>query len=152
MEILLDYFSVQLDNNVALQSRSTQSSTDSLSSTINAIDGNVDPNFWQGSCFSTKLEASPWLRVDLLATHKISHIMITNRGDCCANYIDGTEILVGDSLDNNGNNNQKYISYFNFSHNFSHPFSDPFPRPFFLFSTEPLIYFSFPSSQNLLHF
>ncbi|XP_077343474.1 uncharacterized protein LOC143988082 [Lithobates pipiens] len=99
--------STEIYNNVALQSRSTQSSTDSLSSTINAIDGNLDPNFWQGSCFSTKFEASPWLRVDLLATHKISHIIITNRGDCCANYIDGAEILVGDSLDNNGNNNQK---------------------------------------------
>ncbi|CAI9620752.1 unnamed protein product, partial [Staurois parvus] len=100
------------DKNVALQSRSTQSSTDSLSSSINAIglnaiDGNSDPRYVSWSCFASKAELSPWWRVDLMASYKISHIMITNRGDCCAEYINGAEILIGDSLTNNGNNNAR---------------------------------------------
>ncbi|KAM9316349.1 fucolectin-like [Gastrophryne carolinensis] len=96
------------DKNVALMGRATQSTNfKTLSSAINAIDGNLDPIYNHGSCFSSESENSPWWRVDLLKTHKISHIMITGRGDCCADYLNGAEILVGDSLANNGNNNAR---------------------------------------------
>ncbi|XP_075703627.1 fucolectin-like [Rhinoderma darwinii] len=94
--------------NVALRGRATQSTNfGGYSSAINAIDGNVDPLYTRGSCFSSQAELSPWWRLDLLETHKISRITITNRGDCCAEYINGAEILIGDSLANNGNNNPR---------------------------------------------
>ncbi|CAN2391709.1 eel-Fucolectin Tachylectin-4 Pentaxrin-1 Domain, partial [Pristimantis euphronides] len=96
--------------NVALRGRATFSTNvgdRGLSDAVNAIDGNVDPFFNHGSCFSTQSELSPWWRLDLLEAHKISHITITNRGDCCADFINGAEILIGDSLANNGNNNPR---------------------------------------------
>ncbi|XP_018430855.1 PREDICTED: pentraxin fusion protein-like, partial [Nanorana parkeri] len=95
-------------DNLALQGRATQSSSlEFLSLGMNAIDGNSDPIYAYRSCFSSKYEASPWWRLDLLASYKISHITITNRGDCCAEYINGAEILIGGSLTNNGNNNAR---------------------------------------------
>ncbi|XP_063297673.1 uncharacterized protein LOC134586094 [Pelobates fuscus] len=92
--------------NIALRGRATQSSVYSyLNVAINAIDGNQDPNFYHGSCSCTNADVSPWWRVDLLSEHKISKIVITNRGDCCGERLDGAMILIGDSLENNGNNN-----------------------------------------------
>ncbi|XP_077147951.1 fucolectin-like isoform X1 [Ranitomeya variabilis] len=97
--------------NVALRGRSTQSSNfEILSASINAIDGNVDSLYNHGSCFATKSEPSPWWRVDLLEAYRISHITITIRGDCCADLISGAEILIGDSLANNGNNNPRCVT------------------------------------------
>ncbi|XP_073529891.1 fucolectin-like [Phyllobates terribilis] len=94
--------------NVALRGRATSSTNvGGPSSTISAIDGNNDSDYHHGSCFSSKFEASPWWRVDLLETYKISHITITNRGECCAELSSGAEILIGDSLANNGNNNPR---------------------------------------------
>ncbi|OCT81542.1 hypothetical protein XELAEV_18028365mg [Xenopus laevis] len=98
-------------DNLALRGRATQSSTfynyvyGYLAAAINAIDGNMDTNFYHGSCSYTNNDMSPWWRVDLLKPHKISQIVVTNRGDCCGDLIDGAQILVGDSLENNGNNN-----------------------------------------------
>ncbi|KAM5165063.1 uncharacterized protein ACMZJ9_007476 [Mantella aurantiaca] len=101
-------FDIENYKNVALQGRATQSNNyETLSSATNAIDGNLDAEYAHGSCFSSKSQLSPWWRVDLLASHEISHIMITSRGDCCADYLNGAEILVGDSLANNGNNNSR---------------------------------------------
>ncbi|KAM4042622.1 fucolectin-4-like isoform 2-T2 [Anomaloglossus baeobatrachus] len=94
--------------NLALRGRATQSTNyPSYSAAINAIDGNTDPLYTHGSCFSSESQLSPWWRLDLLETHRISHITITNRGDCCAEYINGAEILIGNSLANNGNNNAR---------------------------------------------
>ncbi|XP_072000058.1 fucolectin-like isoform X1 [Engystomops pustulosus] len=93
--------------NVALQGRATQSTNDGwLSTGQNAIDGNTDSEYLHGSCFSTTFALSPWWRLDLLKSYKISHITITKR-NCCAHFIDGAEILIGDSLANNGNNNPR---------------------------------------------
>ncbi|XP_068136076.1 fucolectin-like [Hyperolius riggenbachi] len=92
--------------NLALRGRATQSSVyTGISTAINAIDGNPDSNFNHGSCAITNYELSPWWRVDLLAPHKISQIIITNRGDCCGSRLNGASILIGNSLQNNGNNN-----------------------------------------------
>ncbi|CAI9616207.1 unnamed protein product [Staurois parvus] len=99
--------------NVALQGRATQSSILNLvqhgyqSAAINAVDGNQDPYFYHGSCSHTHNELSPWWRVDLLKPYKIAYISITNRGDCCSERLNGAEILVGNSLSNNGNNNAR---------------------------------------------
>ncbi|XP_018430797.1 PREDICTED: uncharacterized protein LOC108803457 [Nanorana parkeri] len=99
--------------NVALQGRATQSSVYQdytqgfLTAAINAIDGNPDSNFFHGSCSHTHNDPSPWWRVDLLKPYKITYITITNRGDCCGERLNGAEILVGNSLTNNGNNNAR---------------------------------------------
>ncbi|XP_040204104.1 fucolectin-like isoform X2 [Rana temporaria] len=98
---------LHLDKNVALQGRATQSTNHAtLSTATNAIDGNLDSDYLHGSCFSSKSQMSPWWRVDLLTSHKISHIIIS-RGDCCPDYLNGAEILIGDSLANNGNSNSR---------------------------------------------
>uniref|UniRef100_A0A8C9ZLV7 Fucolectin tachylectin-4 pentraxin-1 domain-containing protein n=1 Tax=Sander lucioperca TaxID=283035 RepID=A0A8C9ZLV7_SANLU len=68
-----------------------------------AIDGNRASNLGQGSCTHTKKDLKPWWRLDLLKTYQISNVTITNRGDCCAWRIDGAEIRIGNSLDDNGN-------------------------------------------------
>uniref|UniRef100_A0A8C9ZPU4 Fucolectin tachylectin-4 pentraxin-1 domain-containing protein n=1 Tax=Sander lucioperca TaxID=283035 RepID=A0A8C9ZPU4_SANLU len=66
-----------------------------------AIDGNRASNLGQGSCTHTKKDLKPWWRLDLLKTYQISNVTITNRGDCCAWRIDGAEIRIGNSLDDN---------------------------------------------------
>ncbi|XP_073669779.1 uncharacterized protein [Paramisgurnus dabryanus] len=50
---------------------------------------------------------NPWWRVDLLDFYYISKVVITNRGDCCPERLDGAEIHIGNSLENNGNNNPR---------------------------------------------
>uniref|UniRef100_A0A8C2A240 Fucolectin tachylectin-4 pentraxin-1 domain-containing protein n=1 Tax=Cyprinus carpio TaxID=7962 RepID=A0A8C2A240_CYPCA len=67
----------------------------------NAID-NVD--FY---CTHTETEMNPWWRLDLIDLQIIQEVIITNRMDCCFEQINGAEIRIGNSLENNGNNNPK---------------------------------------------
>uniref|UniRef100_A0A667Y696 Si:ch211-215k15.4 n=1 Tax=Myripristis murdjan TaxID=586833 RepID=A0A667Y696_9TELE len=92
--------------NLALRGRATQSSVYPLGIPINAIDGNRDTNFDRGSCTATQDNFSPWWRLDLLKTHKVVSVSITNR-DILQERINGVEIRIGNSLDNNGNNNPR---------------------------------------------
>uniref|UniRef100_A0AAZ1Y0S5 Fucolectin tachylectin-4 pentraxin-1 domain-containing protein n=1 Tax=Oreochromis aureus TaxID=47969 RepID=A0AAZ1Y0S5_OREAU len=73
----------------------------------NAIDGNRASNFNQGSCACTNNNLNPWWRLDLLKTHKINTVTITNRQDCCPERINGAEIRIGNSLNDNGNANPR---------------------------------------------
>uniref|UniRef100_A0A671PHV6 Fucolectin tachylectin-4 pentraxin-1 domain-containing protein n=1 Tax=Sinocyclocheilus anshuiensis TaxID=1608454 RepID=A0A671PHV6_9TELE len=66
---------------------------------ISAID-NIDT-----TCTHTKNEINPWWRLDLMDNYYISTVTITNRADCCPERLDGAEIHIGNSLENNGNNN-----------------------------------------------
>ncbi|XP_068136061.1 uncharacterized protein [Hyperolius riggenbachi] len=102
-------FGEPLGENVALNCEASQSSTyDGAISTANkAIDGNLDTNYHSGSCSHTNDDVSPWWRVDLLQPHKISTVVITNRADCCRERLNGASILIGNSLENNGNNNPR---------------------------------------------
>ncbi|KAL0189935.1 hypothetical protein M9458_017034, partial [Cirrhinus mrigala] len=68
-----------------------------LTAAQNAIDGNRDITNW---------DRNPWWRVDLLDVYKITRVSITNRGDCCEERIEGIQIRIGNSLDNNGNSNE----------------------------------------------
>lgn len=89
-----------------MKGRATQSSQFSrLTHADNAIDGRLDAEYLSGSCAHTRLQSDPWWRVDLLAVHKVESVSITNREDCCEWRLDGAEILIGNSLENNGNNN-----------------------------------------------
>lgn len=93
--------------NVALKSV-THQSIDLLNSNTasNAVDGNKATNLANNSCTYITAKRNPWWRVTLQQPYKIVMVAITNRGDCCADRIDGAEIRIGNSLDNDGNYNQ----------------------------------------------
>uniref|UniRef100_A0A673HE11 Fucolectin tachylectin-4 pentraxin-1 domain-containing protein n=1 Tax=Sinocyclocheilus rhinocerous TaxID=307959 RepID=A0A673HE11_9TELE len=59
----------------------------------------------RSSCSSTNFQTNPWRRVDLSSVYPVSRVVITNRIDCCPERINGVEIRIGHSLENNGNNN-----------------------------------------------
>ncbi|KAK9957089.1 hypothetical protein ABG768_011359 [Culter alburnus] len=92
--------------NLALGATAVQSSTYQLTVAKNAVDGNKDSYFNHGSCSATNGDKDPWWRVDLLDVYRITRVSITNRGDCCAERINGAQIRIGNSLENNGNNNE----------------------------------------------
>uniref|UniRef100_A0A673JY42 Uncharacterized LOC107758407 n=1 Tax=Sinocyclocheilus rhinocerous TaxID=307959 RepID=A0A673JY42_9TELE len=82
-----------------------QSSTDGLWFAHQAIDFNPGfTNSWS-ACSSTDIQTNPWWRVDLGYIYRVSRVVITNIPDCCPERINGTEIRIGNSLENNGNNN-----------------------------------------------
>uniref|UniRef100_A0A8C1QY27 Si:ch73-359m17.2 n=1 Tax=Cyprinus carpio TaxID=7962 RepID=A0A8C1QY27_CYPCA len=99
-----------LIKNLAVGAPAVQSSTyNSLGAAKNAVDGNSDSNYMRGSCTHTAGD-NPWWRVDLRKPHKVTRVIITNRGDCCAERIAGAQIRIGNSLAYNGNRNQSIPS------------------------------------------
>ena len=74
-----------------------------------AIDENHAAKWSENSCSHTLEDTKPWWRVDLQMTYKVNSVKITNREDCCAERINGAEIRVGNSLDDNGNENPVYV-------------------------------------------
>ncbi|XP_067660290.1 uncharacterized protein [Haliotis asinina] len=62
-----------------------------------AVDGNFNSNFFSGSCFSSDVPANdpnPFWFVDLGSRVYVSGVTITNRGDCCADRLNGLTIEV----------------------------------------------------------
>uniref|UniRef100_A0A669BRW4 Fucolectin tachylectin-4 pentraxin-1 domain-containing protein n=1 Tax=Oreochromis niloticus TaxID=8128 RepID=A0A669BRW4_ORENI len=95
-------------SNVALKGEATQSSTLSFATASKAIDGRRISFYSNGFCSHTaEDETDPWWRVDLQRSFTITAVKVTNRGDCCAERLDGAEIRIGNSLENNGNNNPR---------------------------------------------
>ena len=70
-----------------------------------AIDGNRASAWSQNSCSHTLQETKPWWRLDLQTEYTVSAVTITFRNDCCKERINGAEIRVGNSLNDNGNGN-----------------------------------------------
>ncbi|XP_068586010.1 uncharacterized protein [Cebidichthys violaceus] len=93
--------------NLALQGKATQSSLHTTGVANNAIDGNRAFYWSQGSCTHTKQDFNPWWRLDLGKTHKVFSVNITNSVDSLPQRLNGAQILIGDSLENNGNNNPR---------------------------------------------
>ncbi|XP_067293266.1 uncharacterized protein [Pseudorasbora parva] len=94
--------------NLALGAPAVQSSTNETlkASAENAVDGNRNSIFNVGSCSQTNGEMNPWWRIDLLEFYEVTRVRITNRGDGFAERINGAQIRIGNSLENNGNNNE----------------------------------------------
>ncbi|KAJ8385883.1 hypothetical protein AAFF_G00179490 [Aldrovandia affinis] len=90
------------EENVAFGKKATQSTS---TNAYKAIDGKRNTRYTDGSCTHTWGDSLPWWRVDLLHSHKVTSVAITNRGDCCPERINGAEIHIGNSLYNNGNSN-----------------------------------------------
>ncbi|XP_043101299.1 uncharacterized protein LOC122349353 [Puntigrus tetrazona] len=70
-----------------------------------AIDGIRQAPGPASFCTHTGLDTNPWWRLDLLDIYYISTVIITNRADCCADRLNKVQIRIGNSLENNGNNN-----------------------------------------------
>jgi len=82
--------------NFALLRPTNQSSTFIGGNSSNAVDGNKDRDFFQGSCTRTSgSDSIPWWSVDLESPQRVKKVTVTNRGDCCGD-IDGFEVRVGD--------------------------------------------------------
>lgn len=94
--------------NLALQGKATQSSLYAFGIAYNAIDGNHNSKWEDGSCTHTNNNISPWWRLDLRKTHKVFSVKITNI-DTNPERLNGAEIRIGDSLENNGNDNARYV-------------------------------------------
>ncbi|XP_067301255.1 uncharacterized protein [Pseudorasbora parva] len=95
------------EGNLAIGRSATQSSTYGSWMAEQAIDFN--PGFTQPSlsCSSTNNQTDPWWRLDLRNTYRVSRVVVTNRNDCCPERINGAEVRIGNSLENNGNDNPK---------------------------------------------
>lgn len=98
--------SVSAEENLAVRGKAAQSSLYQFGSAYNAIDGSRDSTWEHGSCSHTNNDISPWLRLDLRETHKVFSVNITNM-DTNPERLDGAEIRIGDSLENNGNANPR---------------------------------------------
>uniref|UniRef100_A0A4W5LMG2 Fucolectin tachylectin-4 pentraxin-1 domain-containing protein n=1 Tax=Hucho hucho TaxID=62062 RepID=A0A4W5LMG2_9TELE len=95
--------------NVALKGVATQSSLYGDGQAHNAIDGNRESNYHKRSCTHTEQDTNPWWRVDLLDVYRVTAVTITNRGDVVPERLDGAEIRIGNSLENNGINNPRCV-------------------------------------------
>uniref|UniRef100_A0A673VY37 Fucolectin tachylectin-4 pentraxin-1 domain-containing protein n=1 Tax=Salmo trutta TaxID=8032 RepID=A0A673VY37_SALTR len=62
-----------------------------------------------GSCSSTVFNTNTWWRVDLLDVYRVTAVTITSRGDVVPERLDGAEIRIGNSLENNGINNPRCV-------------------------------------------
>ncbi|XP_076842398.1 uncharacterized protein LOC143486818 isoform X2 [Brachyhypopomus gauderio] len=92
--------------NIALGAQAVQSSTAFSGPAENAVDGNTESDYYQYSCTHTATEDNPWWRVELPDAYNITTVKITNRGDCCSERLYGAQIRIGNSLENNGNDNK----------------------------------------------
>uniref|UniRef100_A0A4W5LKJ5 Fucolectin tachylectin-4 pentraxin-1 domain-containing protein n=1 Tax=Hucho hucho TaxID=62062 RepID=A0A4W5LKJ5_9TELE len=92
--------------NVALRSKAAQSSTFYGGTAKRAIDGIWNSTYEDHSCSHTLGETNPWWRVVRTETYQVTSVTITNR-DTLAERINGAEIRIGNSLENNGNSNPR---------------------------------------------
>ncbi|XP_026099366.1 uncharacterized protein LOC113070322 [Carassius auratus] len=99
---------VNYPDNLATGRTAIQSSTYGVWFAQRAIDFNPGfTNSWS-ACSSTDSENKPWWRVDLGYVYRVSTVVITNiLLGCCPDRINGAEIRIGNSLENNGNNNPR---------------------------------------------
>ena len=84
------------EENLAYLKDTNQSSTDDrLGASSNAVDGNSNTNWNDGSCSRTLKEKQPWWRVDLGNVELVNEVYVVNRGDCCGDRLNPFEIRVG---------------------------------------------------------
>ncbi|KAL1272084.1 hypothetical protein QQF64_031100 [Cirrhinus molitorella] len=93
------------DESVRLSGQAVQSSVFEYWGAHSAIDGIKHAPGAASSCTCTNAEKNPWWRLDLLDNYYITAVIITNRADCCPERLNGAEIRIGNSLENNGNSN-----------------------------------------------
>jgi hypothetical protein len=84
---------------LAVNKNATQSSTYSpgFTDASNAVDGNTDGVYADGSLTHTLLDPNSWWQVDLGASATISSIVMWNRTDCCGFRLDDYWVFVSDT-------------------------------------------------------
>ncbi|XP_067249145.1 fucolectin-1-like [Chanodichthys erythropterus] len=97
--------------NLAVGGQAVQSSTsptfgETYAKAQHAVDGNTDTDIFHKSCSHTARQDTPWWRVDLKNVYTISKVAITTHRHCCSAGLSKAQIRIGNSLENNGNNNQ----------------------------------------------
>ncbi|KAM7366471.1 hypothetical protein PAMP_015909 [Pampus punctatissimus] len=93
---------------VAMAGVATQSSLFHLSYPPRfVIDGKPNLHNDSQSCTATRSEANPWWRLDMWGPYAVASVEVIRRSDCCIDQINGAEIRIGDSIENNGNNNPR---------------------------------------------
>eukprot|EP00058_Branchiostoma_floridae_P027354 XP_002612845.1 hypothetical protein BRAFLDRAFT_118409 [Branchiostoma floridae] len=85
--------------NIALNKKTTQSSTRYGGAAGRAVDGNVSPRYAENSCTHTAKESNPWWQVDLGKSQCVGRVVVTNRKDCCSERLEGFTVHVGDNPD-----------------------------------------------------
>lgn len=88
------------NTDLALGKAATQSSTLSgagPAAASNAVDGNTDGNFADGSVSHTNLDANAWWQVDLGVSATIGSIAIWNRTDCCSDRLSDYWVFVSNT-------------------------------------------------------
>jgi hypothetical protein len=83
--------------NLALGKTATQSSTLANAGAANAVDGNTDGSFYNGSVTHTNPEPNAWWQVDLGSSGVISSIVIWNRTDCCSDRLNDYWIFISNT-------------------------------------------------------
>ena len=81
---------IPVGSDLAVGKTATQSSTLPYFATVaasNAVDGNTDGNFADGSVSHTNQEANAWWQVDLGASASINSVVVWNRTDCCGDRL-----------------------------------------------------------------
>eukprot|EP00795_Rhopilema_esculentum_P015081 gene15081-6248_t len=99
--------SVKVTNreNIALGRNASQSSTWLEGIASKAVDGNDTRNYNAGSCSHTSNTVPLWWRVDFGKTAVVHSVKVTNRGDCCGDRLSDFNIVVGNSIEDNGGSN-----------------------------------------------
>ncbi|XP_007245651.3 uncharacterized protein si:ch73-359m17.2 isoform X1 [Astyanax mexicanus] len=107
VKVFADEESLQRYENIVPAVKAVQSSTyNELADAEHAVDGNSDSHYLNGSCSHTNYEKDPWLRVELPGVYDVTSVAITNRGDGYGFRINGAQIRIGNSIENNGNDNK----------------------------------------------
>ena len=100
MNSIIEQPSGFFEENLAYLKDTSQSSTyndpHATGASSNAVDGNSNTNFNDGSCAHTLYEKQPWWRVDLENVELVNEVYVVNRGDCCENRLNPFEIRVGE--------------------------------------------------------
>jgi hypothetical protein len=87
-------------SHLAVGRPATQSSTLSDYATTGAteaVDGNTNGNFFDGSVTSTNRDTNAWWEVDLGASVPIDSVVIWNRTDCCSDRLSDYWIFLSDT-------------------------------------------------------
>ncbi|KAI7814670.1 hypothetical protein IRJ41_023551 [Triplophysa rosa] len=92
-------------DNLAFNGTVTQSSIYFGHGAQFAVDGIRYGSHSPPYCSITSFESNPWLRLDLVNIYDISTVIITSRSDGYLDQTNGAEIRIGNSLENNGNDN-----------------------------------------------
>jgi len=91
-------FTYDPTRDVAKGKAASQSSTYGSNTTAaNAVDGNTDGSYFDGSISHTNDDANAWWQVDLGSSQALSGIGIWNRSDCCADRLTDYWVFVSNT-------------------------------------------------------